>query len=470
MTNRLLYTFLLCVFSFSGNLVAQGAKMNFDIQNIPSGKAKLIGMLGEQRFIADSAVVGADGKFTLERTEELPAGYYYWLLPQGKNFGLLLDKGDQQFSMKGDFSDLLHTFSFENNLNTRLFYETALAQEGLDEAVRVAAENLKAADRNSPAYAHAKAKQDEAVAQREAFLEDVFKANPDAFYTKFKIAGQNPTVNEFRKTDGTIDTIRQLVDYRNRFWDNVDFSDERLLATPVVANKLNRYVLELTPQNPDSIIKVVDPLIKKVLPHKEYFKFFVNWIALKYENTKTSVMGGEAVFCHVLTNYFTDELAFWDKPENLAKLRKTAWEMEASLLNRKGPDVVAADILTGEMKSIYEIKEPIVVVFMYSPDCEHCQKDAPEIERIYQEWKSKGVSFYGIGVNTEADKLRKFVLDNKFSFPTVFDPTNRAIYAKYYVDITPELYVLDKDRTIVAKNLKPSQLSVIFEQELKKMR
>jgi hypothetical protein len=51
----------------------------------------------------------------------------------------------------------------------------------------------------------------------------------------------------------------------------------------------------------------------------------------------------------------------------------------------------------------------------------------------------------------------------------VFDPTNRAIYAKYYVDITPELYVLNKDRIIVAKNLHAEQLEPIFEREMGKL-
>jgi hypothetical protein len=35
------------------------------------------------------------------------------------------------------------------------------------------------------------------------------------------------------------------------------------------------------------------------------------------------------------------------------------------------------------------------------------------------------------------------------------------------VDNTPELYVLNKDRTIVAKNLKAEQLETIFNRELK---
>ena len=89
---------------------------------------------------------------------------------------------------------------------------------------------------------------------------------------------------------------------------------------------------------------------------------------------------------------------------------------------------------------------------------------------MYQKWKDRGVDFYGIGVNTKDEEWRAFVKKSGFTFTNVFDSTNRAIYAKYFVDNTPELYVLNKDRTIVGKNLKAEQLETIFEREFKKMK
>ena len=63
---------------------------------------------------------------------------------------------------------------------------------------------------------------------------------------------------------------------------------------------------------------------------------------------------------------------------------------------------------------------------------------------------------------------KKFVKEKGFTFTNVYDPTNRAIYGKYFVDITPELYVMDKDRILVGKNLHANQLEQVFERELKK--
>jgi peroxiredoxin len=437
-------------------------------QGLPAGKVRLVGTYGDQNFLADSAAVDETGHFVVRRSKPLEAGYYYFLVASGKNFSFLIDNNEQFVTMRLSMQDIAGTMQVTGSKSTELLYINQRFQMAQDPELGQIGETLRKVTPGSPEYVKARARQDELIGQRKAHLEEIYKANPNTLFTKFKRAGQNPDFIEIRKPNGTIDTIRQVVSYRNRFWDGVDFSDERLLRTPVIVNKLKRYIKELTPQNPDSIISVADPLIRKVMPHKPYFVFFSNWIALQYENTKTTVMGGEAVYVHIVRNFFTPQLATWDTPDNLDKLQKHVGEMEASLLGRKGPDVRAKD-QNGVERGIYEKTAPIIVVFMFSPDCEHCQKDADEIERIYKSWKDRGVDFYGIAVNTTDAEWKAFIQEHKFTFTNVFDPTNRAIYAKYFVDITPELYVLNKDRTIVAKNLHANQLEEIFTRETKKL-
>ena len=462
-----IFALLLFVASASQAQVADSTLIEVQIEGIPAGKTRLVGIFGDRNYLADSANVDATGRFTVRRKSPLPAGFYTFLLPGGnKNFSILLDD-DQHFSMHGKAADIGNTLEITGSTDNELFYRNYRFQAAQDPELQKLSEVLRANPEPSPEFKKAKERQDQILAERKAHLDEIYRKYPNAFFTKFKIAGQNPDLTYPRKANGTIDTLKQLMAYRGHFWDNVDFKDKRLLYTPVVGNKLRRYIKDLTPQNRDSIIPVADEIIRRVIPYKDYFQFFANWIALQYENTKTTVMDGEGVYVHVVKNFFTPQLAYWDNAENLEKLQKHAWEMEASLMGRKGQDVRALDV-NGAYKSIYEITAPIVVVFMYSPDCEHCQKDSPKIEEIARNWKSRGVEFFGIGVNTKEEEWKAFVKKNNFSFTNVYDPTNRAIYAKYFVDITPELYVLNKDRVIIAKNLHADQLEEVFQRELKK--
>lgn len=437
------------------------------IEGLQAGTVRLIGNYGDQNYIADTTVADATGHFVLRRARPLQPGFYYFLLPGQKNFSLLIDKEDQFMTLRAKVADIPGTMQVKGSLNTELLYRNSRFQGAQEPEMNQLSQVLRSNPATSAEYKKAKERQNQMLAERKMHLDTIFREHPNAFFTKFKLAGQNPDWPEFRKPNGDLDTLRNLQHFREHFWDGVDFTDTRMLYTPVIFNKLKRYIVELTPQNPDSIIKVADPLVQRVMPYPEFFKFIVNWIGLNYENGKTKVMDGEAVMVYLIDKYITPENAFWDTPENVGKLRKKVDEMKASLLGRKGPDVRANDI-NGQPKSIYEMTAPLIVVFMFSPDCEHCQEQAPEIQRIYEKWKDKGVDFYGIAVNTKEDEWKKFVKKNGFTFTNVFDPTNRAIYAKYFVDITPELYILNKDRTIIAKNLAASQLETIFEREMKK--
>lgn len=464
---------ILCFFAFTQNLqfanatsvAADSTLIDVYVEGMQAGKVRLVGTYGDQNYLADSAVADAKGHFLLRREKPLLPGFYYFLLPGQKNFSILVDK-DQHMTLRTKVNDIPGSMQVEGSINTELLYRNFRFQIAQEPELNQVSQIMRSNPPGSDAYNQAKARQTQLVAEREAHLQEIYTAYPDAFFTKFKTAGANPEWPDRRKPNGDVDTLGNLLYYRAHFWDGVDFSDTRLLSTPVVANKLRRYITELTPQRPDSIIAVADPLVQRVLPHKEYFQFFVNWIGLNYENGKTKVMDGEAVYVHMIDKYITPENAFWDTPENVNKLRAKVDEMKASLMGRKGPDVRAQDI-NGEYKSIYEMTAPLIVVFMFSPDCEHCQEQAPEIQKIYERWKDRGVDFYGIAVNTTDDEWRKFIKKNGFTFTNVFDPTNRAIYAKYYVDITPELYLLNKDRIIIAKNLVAGQLETMFERELK---
>ncbi|MBK6994731.1 MAG: DUF5106 domain-containing protein [Lewinellaceae bacterium] len=102
---------------------------------------------------------------------------------------------------------------------------------------------------NSAEFIQAKQRQMQILEERKAYLDGIFKQYPDAFFTKFKISGQN-LISKNSKANGDMDTMRQLMYYRDHFWDGVDFNDNRLLNTPVIANKLKRYIKELTHNTP----------------------------------------------------------------------------------------------------------------------------------------------------------------------------------------------------------------------------
>ena len=91
--------------------------------------------------------------------------------------------------------------------------------------------------------------------------------------------------------------------------------------------------------------------------------------------------------------------------------------------------------------------------------------ETPELHKYYLENKAKGLDVYAIAIDTDDAKWKAYIAKNGLSWTNVHDPTNRSIYAKYYVDVTPEIYVLNKDRVIIGKNLKTEQVQIIIDRD-----
>ena len=442
---------------------AENPDITITIKNIPTGIVYLIGTITGQNYRVDSTQIDAGGSLRFQRNEPYRAGMYYVVFPDNLNLQLLIDQ-DQTMSIQADAVDIVETIKVTGNIDTELLYDNLRMERDHRSKIDPINNQIKKITIGTPEYTSLKEKQNDFIAQRKADLDQIFNKYPKSFYTSFKRAGQNPEIKDVRNADGSVNTDYQVYLYRQEFWDNVDFSDEKLLYTPVISNKLKRYMETLTTQNPDSINASANFLVNKALNYPEYFKYFANHITLKYEPTKTKLMDSEKVYVNMIQNYFTKDKAFWADSMTVYGLQRRAFEMSGSLTGNKGPDVTAQDP-TGKTKSIYELKSDYIIVYLYNPTCEHCMIESPKLVRFYNKWKNKGVEVYGIAVDTNDKEWKDYIKKTGMTWTNVHDPSNRSIYAKYYVDVTPEIYVLNKDRIIIAKNIKVDQIEEVIRRD-----
>jgi len=432
------------------------ADISITATNAPVGQAFLVGTYADQLFRIDTSSVSVDGKVRFQKDPAYPQGHYYVTFENNTNFQLILGE-NQVMEITVDVNAVGRSFE-SNSKENQLLYVTMRKESSMQPAFNAVSNKLKAHEEGTKEYEAARNEQLALTAKRKEMLEDVFIQNPRSMFVAFKKSGQNPEVRM------DIPEENRVAHYRNDFWTSVDFSDTRLLRTPVINNKLKRYMFELTPQHPDSIVKSATWLIDRALPYPEYFKFFANWVPLNYEPTKTTLMDPEMVYTNIIQRYHTFDRAFWADSTLVIGLQRRASEMAGSLLGLKGPNVTANDI-SGDAKSIYDIKEDYIIVYLYSPDCEHCKEETPKLIDWYLKSKPFTANVYSIAVKTTDAEWRDYARLTGIPWTNVYDPSNRAIYAKYFVDITPEMYVLNKDRTIIAKNIKTHQLDEVINRD-----
>jgi hypothetical protein len=111
------------------------------------------------------------------------------------------------------------------------------------------------------------------------------------------------------------------------------------------------------------------------------------------------------------------------------------------------------------------MQAPYTVLCFWDPTCSHCKEEVPRIDSIFQaKWKKSGVKLVGIMTDGGKENWLKFIKDkNLKDWVHIYqtDATKDKIYKEgkagyrqlYDVYQTPMVYLLDKDKNIMAKKL-----------------
>ena len=427
------------------------------VNGLTPGDYRLIGFYAEGHFLADSVKANNNGVIRIRKKEGYPQGLYYLTLANNQLMQLVLGE-DQKFKMQANLADLNNSVQVEGSIENELYYGSLRFEAEFSRKHRELSAKIQELQPGSNERNQLNKEKTTLEKSRLDFLDDMFTKHPDLLFVKFKMAGQNPKVRN------DVPENEKVYYFRKEFWENVDFSDRRLIRTPVILNKLKRFMMELTAQNQDSIFSSAKLLVDQALPYPEYFKFFANWIVIQFEPTKTTLMDPESVFVNMVNNYFTKELAFWSDSMEVYGIQRRAYEMGQSLIGLKGPNVISTDQF-GNQQELYKKTADYLIVYLFNPTCEHCMEQTPKLVQWYNKNKSRDVDVYAIAIDTNEEEWKNYIKKTNMTFTNVYDPSNRSIYAKYYVDVTPEIYVLNKDRTIIGKNLKVNQIDIILDRD-----
>ncbi len=474
MKGKFLILFLICLASCSSKHSFSQANTSEQIQQNPfhlqlqikgfsNGWIKLLGIYGDQNYGIDSFYANATGKVAYKLDSALTAGMYFIVFPDNVIVQILVDE-QQQFSFEFDKADIVNSMKVSGSLDNELFYKNLKFESLMTKRMDTVQKQMSKAEKGSATYLQFESQLQKLKDERKAHLKWFLDNYPENFFTKFKTAGQNPELRKLFREDGTADDEAQIFYYRNDYWNAYDFADVRLLRTPVYFNKLKRYLLEITPQIPDSIIKYADYITVKSKANKELFKYTANWIALHYKEAK--LMGRESVYVFMVEKFWTPDQVYWSKDYEIQRLRMQAKEMKVSLLGNRGENITGLNE-NNQQVSLYDIKAPVTVVFVFSYDCPNCKKETPKLMKVYNEWKDKGLDVFTICIDGDKEIWKKYLKENNMTFRNIFDPSNTTNFrAHYWFEATPGMFVLNKDHKIIASNIGSESLEVIMKKEM----
>jgi thiol-disulfide isomerase/thioredoxin len=437
------------------SLFAQGFGQGYEIEARIKGIKDSTLILGHfsrssTQFVPrDTAKADADGKIIFSGNKELPGGLYVILFPGNKSWVELVYSGKEpKFSISTDTTDVIGSMKITGSKENELFY--AYQQELKKRAKDM--ENIRKAG-------GAGAQQSIASSQAEfkAFRDKLLNENKDSFTAQILKMSGDPEIPAAPKlANGKTDSVWVFNYYKAHYWDDYNFTDPRILNTPFVEPRLERYLKNLVVQVPDSLIKDVDNLIAKIPAGSDIRSFVVFYITNQYENPKT--VGTEALWVHMAEKYYlSGQMGIAEDVKK--RIAEKVTTLKPLLVNKTFPTLNLTD-QTGKKVSPQTMPAEYTVLFFYAPTCGHCKEASPKVKEFYEKNKAKGIKVMAISIEHDVKEWKSFIETNHLDgLVNAYDPLKQIDFnRKFDVVTTPTVYILDKNKKIIARKMPVEQL------------
>ena len=461
-TTTLLFSF------FAALLVAQtkATEIRFEIEGYEESFMAIANHLLDNQYIVDTVLRDESGAYIYEREEPMPPGIYLAVMaPNNDYFRFVVTEGEQHFSIKNSVDNQVIGAEVEGSPENENFfaYLAYLQEAGMrNQELRgqMEAEGISLAEKNrlerelNALDEQVKAKQEEwLVNAPDSYVAAIIKANKNVEPPAFE---EITDVNERREA--------QLLYLQDHYLDNLDLKDPRLLRTPFLFQRINFYVERLHVQAPDSISVAIDRVLERMDPASDAFKYYLIHYLNKAANSE--FVGMDAIYVHLIDNYYAKGFAPWTEEEQLESFLDNANRLRPLLIGKIAPDI-QMQTREGNSISLHEVESDYTVLYFWRYDCGHCKESTPFMKEFHETWQERGVTLFAVCAKQADDigECWEYVDEKEIGdWLHTVDPYLRSRYAvKYDLQTTPQIYVLDANKEIISKRISAEQLNELME-------
>jgi thiol-disulfide isomerase/thioredoxin len=454
--NRFRHTaIILALFLAATNpLYSAGYNIRVRIDGIQDTTLLLAYHFGNRKYVKDTIQVDSRGAGVFSGDEMLPGGIYLVVMPEMNYFELLIDK-EQEFSVETNIEDPVRNMSITGSEENKQFIKYHNFMGDMQTSSSLLQQRMENNRENPDSMQYLQAQAKTLDNKVQDYWKSIVTDNPGTLLANMINAMQNPKVPDFEipASANNSDSLKWAKGYeynKQHYFDLIDFSDARLLRTPVLHNKLEHFFSRVLIQRPDAIIPEAVRIIEKSKANEQVFQYVLVYLLNHYE--RSHIMGLDEVFVELAERYYLTGEAFWANEETVSKLRERVERLKPNLIGRTAADLKMRTP-QGTTVSLHDTRADYTIVYFYEPGCGHCKVVTPRLNELNRKYKDR-VKVFGVYILDDTKEWTDYIASNELDWINVYDPQNTSYFRHYYdVYSTPTIYILDSKKTIIAKRL-----------------
>jgi thiol-disulfide isomerase/thioredoxin len=403
--------------------------------------------LGYNQYIKVDSAKLENGIYQFKGETPLKGGIYLFVISPAKYYDFIVSGDEPAFSFEADTSNFVNTVKFTGSKENDILFGYRKFLQEMNKKAEAVNRNSQLTSENK--RAEMLGLQEEVTAYMDKIATDhagTFAAQVVGINREVQIPKEIPL-----NADGTKDSTFAFRYYKAHFWDNINFADSRILRTPFLQTKLEKYFKDLVYQIQDSIIYDADKIIKLSKQDPEVYRYVLWFVTNKYENS--DIVGLDGVFVHLAEEHYLKD-ADWLSEEQREKFAERVRILKPLRTGEVFPNLYVYDV-SGKPHTVTESKGKYTIVYFFSPDCGHCKDAAPELVAYAKAAKTRGIEVYNVSVDYEPEKLKEFIEKYRTGdMLNLWDKGQHYYFRESYdVYSTPTSYILDEKKRIIGKRI-----------------
>jgi len=209
----------------------------------------------------------------------------------------------------------------------------------------------------------------------------------------------------------------------------------------------------------EKVRKLTVASIDSVLPSLSVFSM-VNYLDFQSELPYLKKVADEmnkaypnSKYTKLLSSEVQKALAMKKQEEEKEKLSKVG-------VGKKAPEIALPNP-NGKIIKLSDFKGKYVMIDFWASWCGPCRMENPHVVELYKKYKDKGFTILGVSLDEDKEKWKNAIMKDGLVWEQISDLKGWAssVNPVYEVQAIPLTYLIDKDGTIIAKNLRGQDLT-----------
>lgn len=422
------------------------------VKDIGFSSAKIQSLQGEKVTEIDSVTAKEKDVFRYSFDKnKYHQGFYRLTFPNNRTIDFLYDGNDVQLKTYASaILDSMKILSSESNLLYYSFVKLNKAYKTKTELLQLL---LMRYPKDDNFYQLVQRKINQVQEEYLEFVTVTSQKEPQAFIARYIRSASLPSVNF------NLSPEQQLTFLKTQVLDNVNFDDTELIFSDAFTNKTIEYLTYFrNPQFPKELLekefmKAIDSVVSRAKVNTIVYQHVIEYLLDGFKKFEF-----DKVLDYIVDNYvIKDDLCLDEKLGNTIQRRID--QNKKLLVGAIVPNFKMTDV-SGKTVELYKISKEKVLLVFYASWCPHCKTILPQINELQK--KRKDFEVVAVSLDTKQEEWKNFIDQNKLDFINLSDLKgwDSSTANEYYIYATPTMFLLDKQKKILAKPITFEELEI----------